>query len=150
MGEVVVEEKISGLFEAAFRMHQAGDLEDANRVYTEILDLNPKHFDALHLSGLIAAQAEAPNLAIELISNALKVKAGDAIANNNLGIVYHEVQNYEKALDCYRNALVADPSYSDAFYNLGNTFFAMQHFDKAIACYEDVITINSIAMKMAL
>ena len=122
---MVLEEKISSLFEAAFRMHQAGHLEDANRVYSEILDLNPNHFDALHLSGLIAAQTGAPDLAIELISNALQVKVGDAIANNNLGIVYHEVQNYEKALDCYRNALAANPSYSDAFYNLGNTFFAL-------------------------
>ena len=52
-----MEEKISSLFEAAFRMHQAGQLADANRLYTEILDLNPNHFDALHLSGLIAAQA---------------------------------------------------------------------------------------------
>lgn len=139
--EMVVDKKISSLFEVAFRMHQTGDFDGADSIYREILRLNPAHFDALHLSGLIAAQSGLPELAIELMSKSLRVR-DDPVANNNLGIVYHEVQLYGKALECYRNALSSNPVYSEAFYNLGNTLFAMQNFDKAIASYEDAINLD--------
>ena len=40
----------------AVAFHQRGKLADAERIYREILQRQPKHFDALHLLGVIAAQ----------------------------------------------------------------------------------------------
>lgn len=136
-----MDNKIASLFEAAFDMHQTGNLDGADRLYREILSLNPIHFDALHLSGLIAAQSGLPELAIELMTKSLQVRA-DPVANNNLGIVYYEVELYGEALECYKNALTINPVYFEAYYNLGNTFFAMQNFDKAIASYEEAINLE--------
>lgn len=137
-----MDRKVSELFQEAFHMHQAGDLGGAKRIYAEILELNPVHFDALHLSGLIAAQNGLLELAIDLMSRALQLKSNDAVANNNLGIVYYEVQDYAKAIELYRRALAANPVYSDAFYNLGNVFFAIGSFDEAVSAYENAIRIE--------
>ena len=48
--------------------------------YEAILALNPRHFDALHLLGIVAAQTQNPQEAERLISRALQVNPYAAIA----------------------------------------------------------------------
>ena len=51
----------------AVALHQQGRLEQAKQIYVEILQGNPKHFDALHLLGLVAAQTKNYHDAVDLI-----------------------------------------------------------------------------------
>ena len=43
-------------FKQGVALHQQGKLADAERIYGEVLQQQPKHFDALHLLGVIALQ----------------------------------------------------------------------------------------------
>jgi Tfp pilus assembly protein PilF len=54
--------------------HQAREYEQARLIYKRVLATDPKHFDALHLLGVIAAQSGEPELAVDLIGQAIKVK----------------------------------------------------------------------------
>jgi tetratricopeptide (TPR) repeat protein len=48
------------LFRAALALHEAGQLDEAERGYNEVLALAPRYADALHNLGVIACQRGAP------------------------------------------------------------------------------------------
>ena len=45
--------KVPSLFAEALALHQAGRLADAEKIYNQILAMQPDHFDSLHLLGVI-------------------------------------------------------------------------------------------------
>lgn len=52
----------NGLFATAVQFHQSGRLGDAERLYRDMLALQPDDADALHGLGLLAHQAGRPTL----------------------------------------------------------------------------------------
>ena len=84
------EDPAAGALQAKFKqgvaLHQQGKLADAERIYGEVLQKQPKHFDALHLLGVIALQTRRPERGVELISKAIGLNAKIAAAHNSLGI----------------------------------------------------------------
>ena len=58
--------------ENARRHHAAGDLPKAESIYRQILQTENNHPDALHLLGLIAYQIGKNDVALNLITKALK------------------------------------------------------------------------------
>ena len=67
-------------FNEGLALHQKGQLAQAQALYLQVLKTHSKHFDALHLMGVIAAQTNKPLQAIELIGRAT------AINPNKLGV----------------------------------------------------------------
>ena len=52
-------------FNEGVALHQQGKLIDAQRIYGEVLQQQPNHFDALHMLGVIAAQTQQTELGVE-------------------------------------------------------------------------------------
>ena len=69
----------------AVRHHQSGEFEEAGRLYKQILEVDPDHFDALHLAGLVAYQRGRLGEAVELITRAIGVNPNSADACYGLG-----------------------------------------------------------------
>jgi tetratricopeptide (TPR) repeat protein len=67
---------INQAIEAGVALHQRGLIDDAERLYAGILKLAPKHFDAMHLLGLIHRQRGDSEGALELIGAALELNVG--------------------------------------------------------------------------
>ena len=65
--------EVAKLFERGLALHQQGRLEEAKAIYTQVLAKDSRHFDALHLSGVLASQSKNPELAVTLIDKALKI-----------------------------------------------------------------------------
>ena len=55
-------------FEAAFHHHQSGRLAEAEALYRQILALEPRHAEALHLLGVIAHQTGRNDVAVDWIA----------------------------------------------------------------------------------
>jgi len=45
-------------FQSAIACHQQGNLAEAKKLYAAFLQGNPDHFDALHLSGIVAFETK--------------------------------------------------------------------------------------------
>ena len=63
----------------AVKHHQEGRLHEAEKIYRDILRVEPRHSDSLHLLGVIAHQTGNHGIAIELIGHAIASRPGDAV-----------------------------------------------------------------------
>src|ERR1035437_7918185 len=66
------------LFREGLRLQNLGQLEQAHAIYLQVLKLQPRHFDALHMLGVIAARTNNPARAIELINKAIEINPNSA------------------------------------------------------------------------
>lgn len=110
---------ISQLFQRALKSHQSGGLEEAKRLYGDVLAIEPRHADSLHLLGVLEGQEGNPIRAIELINQAIAVKPNVALYHNNLGNAYKEKREFQPALNSYARAIELNPAYAEAFCNSG-------------------------------
>ena len=65
--------QLQAMFRQGLALHQQGRLAEAERIYADVLQLQPDHFDALHLLGVIAAQTQRLERSVELIRKAIRV-----------------------------------------------------------------------------
>lgn len=131
------------VLQEGFLLHQKGDLIGAGQAYAKILKSQPLHFDALHLSGLIAAQSGQLAVALQLISKAISINASNAPAHCNLGNVYLNLGDYESAINSYSMALSLKSSYEEAIYSRGLAQQKLGQFESAIRDYKKALEINS-------
>jgi protein O-GlcNAc transferase len=80
MGEMTIDQAV----QVAFGHQQAGRLQQAEHIYRQILAVDPRHFDALQLLGLIAQQTGQVQGAIELMSRAVAINGSVGVVHGNL------------------------------------------------------------------
>jgi len=129
-------------FTQAFEHHQAGRLDEAERLYRRMLAADARHADSLNMLGVVAFQKGDHELAIKLISEAITLNDCIAEFHSNLGIVLaHQGRNAE-AVASHERALVLKPKYPAAQYNLGNALTGQGRFEEAIARYEQALALK--------
>jgi protein O-GlcNAc transferase len=117
-------------------------LTDAKRIYEEILARRPKHFDALHLLGVIACQTRDLNRGEELIGRAIKLEPGNALAHLNRGNALKDLKRFDEAVACYNRAIALKPDLVEAYSNRGNALYYLKRFDEAVASYDKTIALR--------
>src|SRR5271165_2521984 len=70
-------------FQEALALHQRGQLALAKPLYEQVLVSQPRHVDALHMLGVIAAQSGEHETAVRLIGGALELNENNAAAHFN-------------------------------------------------------------------
>jgi len=63
--KIMPELKISHLLDRAMSAHRAGELDFAKSLYLEILSIQSKHYDAMHMLGILLFQEGKFNQANE-------------------------------------------------------------------------------------
>ena len=72
------------LLKTALAAHQAGQLQQAEQMYRQILAADEKNAPAWHLLGVLAHQVGRSDTAVQWINNAIQLGMGGD-AYNNLG-----------------------------------------------------------------
>ncbi len=125
-------------------LHRQGDLARAQRVYEEILRAEPRHFDALHLLGVIACQLKDFSRGADLIERALALAPSQAAALINRGAALKELGRLEAALESYDRAIAIHPDHALAHYNRGNLLKELGRLDEALAGYDRAVRISPL------
>jgi predicted TPR repeat methyltransferase len=128
------------LLDAAIKYHGSGQLEQAELLYRQALDLEPGNHNVLHLLGVIYYQGGALEQAEALIRRAVQVAPKFAEAYSNLGVVHQAQQRLEEAAAAYERALALKPKFTMARFNLGNVRRDQGRLQDAIACYRKALT----------
>ena len=125
----------------ALRFHQAGRLDDAEALYTEILGEYPDNTDTLNLLGLLNIQINKFENAISYLKKAVEINPC-AYFYGGLGRAYLESDNFEEAIDCYKKSLDLNPDDFDAWFNLGLAYKKSKQIDNSINAYQKALSIK--------
>lgn len=121
---------IQGPFAAAVTAYEAGRFADSEAACRNLLAIDPKHTDALHLLGLsLAALGRAD--AAEALRRALALRKKDPGLWLALGNAEARAGNRSAAATAYRGALRAAPGYVPAHVSLGRLHFDEGRFGEA-------------------
>jgi tetratricopeptide (TPR) repeat protein len=134
--------EIEAIFSQGVAFHRAGQLREAEESYRRFLQVYPRHFDSLHLLGVICFQQGQYAEAIRQIDLALAINPNEAAAHTHRGAALKELNQPDEALASYDKAIAIDPNYADAYYNRGNVLREQGRFEEALADYDRAITLK--------
>ena len=130
------------VFAEALRHHQGGRLDSAERLYRQVLAVQPAHGDSLHLLGVVAQQTGRPDLAITLIGRAIVVNRGAASYHSNLGNALVDRGRLDEAAAAYRRSVTLAPDAVEGHVNLGGVLVAQGHLLEAIESYRRALALR--------
>ena len=122
--------------------HQQGQFDMAQQRYTQVLQLQPQNFDALHLSGVLASQTQQPQRAVELITQALRINPHVAGAFINLGVALRQLKQHQAAVDAYDQALRLQPQDVDTLINRGVALRVLHQHAQALDSYNQALALQ--------
>jgi tetratricopeptide (TPR) repeat protein len=125
----------------ARQQHQSGNLAQAERLYREVLRLEPGNALVLFFLGTACHQQERTGEAIALYRQALRLQPDLAEAYNNLGVLYKSQYNFSDAIPCFQQALRFNPCNAQAHNNLGNAYQQLSHAKEAVPCYREALRL---------
>ena len=129
-------------FELAIKKHQKNNLKDAEKLYLEVLKINPNHTGSLNNLGLIFKFLKQYDKAINFFEKSISLNPNQAYAYNNLGNTLKELFRFEDAEISYGKAITLKPDYAEAYNNLGNTLKELGRPEDAVASYRKAITLK--------
>lgn len=132
----------SGYYEAAVKLHMAGDLERAVQQYRQAILMNPDiaayHADLGEAYRLLGRTRQA----IESMQRAIEIDPQLANAFTTLGVIYDSQELLVNAVEYHRKAIAIDPGHFIAYNNLGHSYDRLGLIRAAMACYEKAIELN--------
>ncbi|HWR01332.1 MAG TPA: tetratricopeptide repeat protein [Chlorobaculum sp.] len=131
-----------GLLTRAIDFHQKAQLAQAQSIYEEILKVTPDHFDALHLLGVIAAQTQQFQRAVDLMDKAVASFPHDAGCYFNRGLALKELGQLEAAIASYDRALALKPDYAEAWLNRGLAYHGLRQLSLSVESYDRAIALK--------
>lgn len=141
-GSKPVVDVVVASFHRAVQLHQHGHLAQAQLLYEQVLSVQPNHFQALHLLGVVAFQAGNFQLAVELIRRAIDLDGSHAAFHCNLGNAQLKLKQLHAAVGCYDRALLIKSDFADAHANRGVALAELLQFEAAVASYDHAIAAN--------
>ena len=132
----------SQALQLAFQHHQAGNLSEAEAIYRQALPIAPQPSELLHLLGVIAAQRQQFDEAIELINQAIALDNTVANFYSSLGGALSGQGQWAEAIANFNRALTLDPNHLEAHCNLGNLLRHQQQWAQATQHYRQYLALN--------
>lgn len=127
------------ILKQAMQAHQADDLDTAERLYREVLELRAAQPDAMHYLGVLCHQRGRSDEAVRLIEAALKITPKHPDAHNNLGNIHKECGRLVEAERCYKKALACGPKHYNAQNNLAVVLEAQERLGEAFEAYAKLL-----------
>lgn len=115
----------------------AGRLAYAKEGYLQILQEEPKHYDANRLLGMIALAEGHLGAAAKLIAKAILATPHLPMAYQDLANVLLAVGRFNEAIIYFRDALQIDPAIAECYSGLANGLYLQGHTEEALqACQQ--------------
>jgi tetratricopeptide (TPR) repeat protein len=116
--------EVEALFQAALARHRQGQLAEAEQLYRQLLRIDPRHGDALHLLAIMANQTGRHEVALDLVRQAMAIEPRNALFPVTFGAALRNLGREAEAMDAFKAALRLDPANADALASLGSLLLA--------------------------
>ncbi len=134
-------------FELGLQHHQSGRLAEAETIYRQILAVEPRHADTLHLLGIIANQVGRNDVAVDLINQAIAAAAPvvPAVYFGNLGWVRYQLGEAVEAESAIHEAMRREPPLSNWLNTLGNALYLQGRITEAATAWRKAFELDATA-----
>jgi tetratricopeptide (TPR) repeat protein len=130
------------LFESGLRYLQSRQFAEAEKRCREILADDPDHAESFHLLGLISAETNRCDQAIEFFAQAIRKNPNNADYFSNLGTMLQRQDRLEEALKSFDLALSLKPDCIDTWIKLGYALQRQKRFEEALLAYDHALKID--------
>ena len=130
------------LLQRAMQLRQRGAFDECEQLCRQILTAQPNHAGALNLLGILAAQAERPDIAAMLFRHAIAVDPGPAEYHSNLGNILRALDDTDGAIAAYRDALQRRPDLAQIHSNLGCALLKKGEMENAVTSLRHAISLQ--------
>jgi protein O-GlcNAc transferase len=135
---------LESTYEEAIDLQRKHEFHEAERKYKYILLWDSQRFEVLLNLGMLYYQLNNYFLAINFLSEAVKIDSSKAIVYYNLGLVLEELNRIQEAKSAYQMAIKLDSKDIDSLNNLGNIYFQNSEFKEAELFYRRAVSVNSL------
>lgn len=157
---VIMQTKLDELYKQGMEANEAKNYEKAEKLFQELLSINPRFADIQNKLGIIYNQTNRLELAAQAFEKALELNAGYTEASLNLAITYSDLGMYEKARQVFERAaqfteMPKDETFAasgiDPFIKgklaaehlrLGNMYYDLRLLDGAIDEYQKALRLS--------
>ena len=130
------------LINRAVTLHRAGQLQPAEQLCLEVLKRNKRHFDALHLLGMIRRQQGRNDEALDLSLSALKRNPTSVDALTTCGLVLYALGRHAEAIKYYDRALLFKGGDAEVHNNRGAALCELNRHEEALASYDKALAFK--------
>ncbi len=138
----IAQESPEALLAAALEHLGERRLDQAEDACKRLLASDPRHADALHLRGLISAQAGQLDLAIDFIAQAIRIEQTNPDYFLNLGRLLTHRARFDEALTSFDIALKLRPDFVAAWLALGDGLQKQQRFQDALLAFDHGLKLD--------
>ena len=129
-------------FRYALAALQAGKANDAERLFKELLNVDPKHVAGLNLLGILLIKLGRFEEAESYLGRALKENATSDTTFYNYGIVLKALRRPRDALERFSQALAINAKVAETWNNRGTVFNDLKRYSEAVDDFDKAILIN--------
>ena len=133
---------IENKFKLALQNQNKKNLIFAEKLYKEILQIEPNHLESICYLATIFAQTKRTNLAKNFFLKAIEINPDNPRINNNLGNIFLQLGENHKALKYFEKSIKLKPNYADAYLNLGLAFKSLGKYEQATSFFEKAIKVQ--------
>ena len=127
----------------ATRAWERGNFNDAIKLCTEAITLNPNNALALNRRAAVFNDLRQFDSAIHDYDRAITLDPNFAVAYNNRGVAYMSLNQFDAAIRDFNRALQINPNYASAYNNRGVAYMdGLNQFDAAIRDYDRALQLN--------
>ncbi|MDA1088906.1 MAG: tetratricopeptide repeat protein [Proteobacteria bacterium] len=130
------------LIQLGLQLHQAGQLQDAEKTFRQVLAQDADNADANYLLGALAYHAGNFADAVDLVSRAIAAAPDHPVCHNILGLALQGLGRLQDADDSYQRALELNPDFPEAHINLANVMQDLGRMEDAVAGYAKAIALT--------
>lgn len=129
---------------SALAHHQAGRLDQAERAYRDLLEVDPSNADALHLLGVCVGQQGRADEAMQFIGQAIDANPAVADYHVNLAELLRRAGRLEESAAALTVALSIKPALGAAYNALGVVLKEMNKPEEAAIAFEEAVRLSPL------
>src|SRR5579864_1038816 len=142
-GRPQLDSELAQKMRRALALHKEGHLDEAERLYREVIAGAPHIADAWHFLGLVETQRGDDAAALEWIGRALALDPKNAPALYNRANSLRRIGRLQDALADYDRALALQPGHLAALNNRGIVLEKLGRRSDALASYDRALAIDA-------
>ena len=137
-----MEPSINQILQQAITAHQESKIEEAEKLYKKILEIQPTHVDANHNLGLLKISQNKSAEAISLLKTAVETNPSIEQFWVSYTTALINEKQFEEAILHYKQIIKRKPNHKNAINGLGKVFCLLEKYQEALDYHLKALEID--------